>query len=179
MKLYIVIPHYIITEHVAQLARNTIKSFRDTCECVIVSCDDCGPYDSSFLKDISDVYIRNEKNLGFAGNCNVGFNWVIENEKEDCYVVCSNNDIEVFEGWFEEFKRAMDMYNGAIVGGLGYKGRMVEGMPIEMYRINPGSKFSSNSVSVGGRFDDWMFPGGLWFSTKNFLQEIAEYKKVK
>lgn len=177
MKLYIVIPHYLITEHVAELARNAIKSFRDTCECVIISCDDCGPYDSSFLKDISDVYIRNEKNLGFAGNCNVGFNWIIENEKEDAYVVCVNNDVEVFEGWFEEFKRALDMYDGAMVGGLGYKGRMVEGMPIEMYRINPGTKFSSNSVSIGGRFDDWMFPGGFYMTTKNFLLEMSSYIK--
>lgn len=178
-KIYIVVPHYIITEHVAQLARNAIKSFKNTADCVVISCDDCSPYDSSFLKDISDVYIRNEKNLGFAANCNVGFRWVIEHEKEDCWIVCANNDIEVYEGWFEEFKRMKDMYSWDMAGGLGYKGRMVEGMPIEMYKINPGSKFTSRSVSVGGRFEHWMMPGGFWISTLGCLKEMAEYIKIK
>ena len=176
-KIYVVIPHYIITEEVAQLARNAIRTFKETSDCVIISCDDCSPYkDVGFLKEMSDVYIRNKKNLGFAANCNVGFRWIMENVKDDCYIVCSNNDIEVYEYWFDELKNAMDMFQGAMVGGLGYKSKVVEGMPIEMYRINPGSKFTARYVSIGGRLEDWMFPGGLWMSTKSFLNEIAEDK---
>jgi len=180
MKLYICMPHYIITEHVAQLAKNAIASFKKTCDCTLISCDDCSPYkDVEFLKEMSDVYIRNEKNLGFAGNCNVGFNWIIENEKEDCYILCVNNDIEVYEGWFEELKRAMDMFQGSMVGGLGYKSKMVAGMPIEMYRINPGSKFTARYVGIKGRLEDWMMPGGMWMSTKNILVDISEERNGK
>jgi O-antigen biosynthesis protein len=175
-KVFVVMPHYIITEEVAQLARNAIRTFKETSDCFIISCDDCSPYeDIGFLKEMSDVYIRNKENKGFAGNCNVGFNWIFENVKDDCYVVCVNNDIEVFEGWFDELKNAMEMFQGAMVGGLGFKSRMVEGMPIEMYRINPGSKFTARYVSIGGRLEDWMFPGGMYMTTKGFLQENGLY----
>jgi GT2 family glycosyltransferase len=173
MKLYIVIPHYIITPHVADLAKAAVNSFKNTAECVVVNCDDCSPYDTSFLKDMPDVYIRNKENLGFASNCNVGFKWIMENEPEDCYIVCANNDIEVYRNWFEHLKRALEIGDGAMVGGLGYKGRYVEGMPIEQYDINPGSKFTGNYITEGGRLDDWMFPGGFWMTTKKNLEEIG------
>lgn len=173
MKIYIVIPHYIITEHVANLAKDAINSFKNTAECTIINCDDCSPYDTSFLKDMPDVYIRNKKNKGFAGNCNVGFKWIFENEKDDCYIVCANNDIEVYKDWFEYFRIALDIGKGNMVGGLGYKSKKVEGMPLTMYDQNPGSKFSGNYITEGGRLDDWMFPGGFWMTTKKDLQEIG------
>jgi GT2 family glycosyltransferase len=173
-KVFIIIPHYIITEHVAELARNAVNSFKNTADCIVVNCDDCSPYDTSFLKEMPDVYIRNKENLGFAGNCNVGFNWVFENEKDDCYIVCANNDIEVYPQWFERLKQAMEMGDGAMVGGLGYKGRWVEGMKIEDYEKNPGSKFTGNYITEGGRLDDWMFPGGMFMTKKSHLMDIRE-----
>lgn len=173
--LYIIIPHYIINEEVAQLAKNAIASFRKTSDCVIISCDDCSPYDSSFLKDISDVYIRNEENKGFAGNCNVGFKWILENEKDDCWIVCANNDIEVFDGWFEEFKKTREEFGGDALGGLGYKERIVEGMPIERYKENVGSLYNSSFLSEGGRCADWMFPGGFYLIRKSLLEECGLY----
>jgi GT2 family glycosyltransferase len=180
MRIYVVMPHYIITKEVAELAKNAIKSFKNTCDCTVISCDDCSPYeDVGFLKEMSDVYIRNEKNLGFAANCNVGFRWIFENEKDDCYIVCANNDIEVFEYWFDELKKALDMFQGSMSGGLGYKDRIVEGMRIEDYRINPGSKFTARYMSIGGRLQDWMFPGGMWMSTKGFLDKMSEIRDGK
>lgn len=170
-KLYIVIPHYVITEHVAELARNTIKSFKNTSDCTVINCDDCSPYDTSFLKEMPDVYIRNKENLGFAANCNVGFKWILENEKDDCYIVCANNDIEVFPNWFKWLKYALEIGKGDMVGGLGFKGRMVEGRPIEEYETNPGSKFTGNYITEGGRLDDWLFPGGFFMTTKKALEE--------
>jgi len=167
-------PHYIISPHVAELAKKAIESFKKTANCIVISCDDCSPYqDVAFLKEMSDVYIRNEENLGFAGNCNVGFKWIFENEKDDCWIVCANNDIEVYENWFENLKQAMELGDGAMVGGLGFKGRMVEGMPIEQYDINPGSKFQGNYITEGGRLDDWMMPGGFWMTTKKHLEEVG------
>lgn len=171
MKLYIVIPHYIITEHVAELARNAVNSFKNTADCIVVNCDDCSPYDTSFLKEMPDVYIRNKENLGFAANCNVGFKWIMENEPDDCYIVCANNDIEVYPRWFDYFKQAMELGNGSMVGGLGTRGRIVEGRDIKEYETNPGSKFAQQYISEGGRLEDWMFPGGFWMTTKKVLEE--------
>ena len=175
MKTYVVIPHYIITDTVAELARNTIKSFRDTSDVVIVSCDDCSETDTGFLKDISDVYIRNKENKGFAGNCNVGFKWILKNEKEECNVICANNDIEVFDGWLDEFNRILDISEARAIGGLGYKDRIVEGMPIQDYRNNPGSKYSANYYSQGGYLEDWMFPGGFYMIRKSMLDDYGLY----
>jgi len=175
MKIYIVIPHFIINEELVQLAKNAIKSFRDTSDCVIVSCDDCSPYDSGFLKEISDVYIRNEKNKGFAGNCNVGFNWILENEKDDCWIVCANNDIEVYSGWFEDFLKTDQMFKSDALGGYGYQNKIVEGRPIEEYKTNPGSLYNSNYVSEGGSSGDRLFPGGFYMIRKSLLEECGLY----
>jgi len=165
MKTYIVIPHYIITPHVAQLAKDAIKSFKETCDCVIISCDDQSPYeDVKFLEEMSDVYIRNEKNLGFAGNCNVGFRWILENVKEDADIVCVNNDIEVYEGWYEEFKRIQGLVGGRIIGGLGYKEKGF-----------PPDKKNANYVSIGGYLEDWMFPGGFYMINKTVLEDYGLY----
>lgn len=173
MKTYVVMPHYIITERVAELAKQAIQSFRDTSDVIIVSCDDASPYETEFLKEISDVCIENRKNKGFAGNCNVGFKWVLKNEKEDCNIICANNDIKVYPGWKEEFEKALSITNGSMVGGLGYRTGVIEGMSIEDYNINPGSKGTGNYLSEGGRLDDWMFPGGFWMMRKNVLEEVG------
>lgn len=170
-------PHYIITEHVAKLAKRAIESFRETCpDCIIVSCDDQSPYnDTEFLEEMSDVYIRNAKNLGFAANCNVGFKWILENEKEECNIVCANNDIEVYPNWLKYLEEAMDFCKGVMVGGLGYKARIVEGMPISEYETNPGSKFTSRYYSDGGRLEDWMFPGGFYMARKSTFEKHGLY----
>ena len=180
MKTYCVMPHYIITKHVAELAKQAIKSFKETADVILISCDDDSPYeDIGFLKEMSDVYIRNKKNKGFAGNCNVGFKWVLEHEKEDCYIVCANNDIKVYNNWLEEFEKVLDAFNGDLIGGLGYRVKIVEGKPLSQYSTNPQSKHKMNCISEGGRFDDWMFPGGFWMMRKNVLEDVVEYKKIK
>lgn len=170
--IYVVMPHYIINDKVAEFAKNAIASFKRTANCKIISCDDASPYDTSFLKDISDIYIRNEKNKGFAGNVNVGFIKALE--FDDCeWIVCANNDIEVYPQWFERFKQALDIANGDMVGGLGYKVKEIEGRPIGDYDKNPGSRFANNYLSEGGRLDDWVFPGGFWMMKRNVLEDIG------
>ena len=175
MKLYIVIPHYIITEQVANLAKNAINSFKKTADCTVINCDDCSPYDTSFLKDMPNVYIRNEKNKGFAGNCNVGFNWILEKEKGEAWVVCCNNDVEVYPGWFEEFKKTAEEFNGDAIGGLGYREKIIEARPIEEYKENPGSRYAQNYISEGGILDDWLFPGGFYMVKLSVLRELGLY----
>ena len=173
MKLYVIIPHYIITQHVADLAKRAIESFKETSDCIVLNCDDASPFDTSFLKEMPDVYIRNKENLGFAGNCNVGFKWIFENEPDDCYIVCANNDIEVYPRWFEYFKLAMELGKGNMVGGLGCRDRKVDGRDIKEYETNPGSRFAGQYITEGGRLDDWLMPGGFWMTTKKDLQEVG------
>ena len=166
MKTYIVIPQYIITEEIKQLAINTIKSFRDNAEVTIISVDDASPMNCDFLKELSDVYIKNDKNGGFAKTCNVGFNWIFENEEEDCYIVCANNDIEINKKVIPELAIPFDEFeNVAITGIVSTKVRYIDGLPLE--------DFNWGAVSEGGLLRDRMQDGGLWMSKKSILENIG------
>lgn len=160
MAVHIVINHYILNKEIEELALNTIKSFQKTSDCVIVSVDDCSPWDMSKIKEESDIFIKTPKNLGFAGSANFGFQYVLEHFEGD--VVYSNNDIEVNPGWYEEFCRMKDILKADMVGGLGYRDKL--------HPLEPKSKYSE-----GGRIDDWMFPGGFFMTTTNCLKEIGLY----
>jgi len=62
MKTYIIIPHYIVSEELKELAIQTINSFKkEFKDKVIISVDDGSPMDCSFLKEMSDIYIRNKE----------------------------------------------------------------------------------------------------------------------
>ncbi len=173
MKLYIVIPHYLISKELVGLAKDTIRSFKNTSDCIVVSVDDGSTMGTDMLKEESDIYIRQD-NRGFAPTMNVGFKWVMKHEKDDCYIVSSNNDILVYEGWFDEFKDMYRFGNG-LIGGLGYRTKIVEGMPLSKYKENPGSLYNNNVVSDSGRLRDWMFPGGLYMIKKSILEDIGLY----
>lgn len=172
MKIYVVIPHYIFTDELVTLASNAIKSFKNTADVQIISVDDDSPMDTTFLKELSDVYIRKERG-GFAKTCNAGFQWILDNVKEDCWVVCANNDIEVYPKWFERLKHAIELGRGSMVGGLGFRDKTIWGMPIEEYENNPQSNYNHNYITEGGRLDDWLMPGGFWMSTKKDLEEVG------
>lgn len=165
MTTYVVMPHFIATKELEQLSRNAIESFRKTSACILISVDDGSPMDTSYLKEISDVYIRNEVNFGFAVTCNKGIRWVMENEKEDCYIVCANNDIEVFDGWEDALIGQFEYGNVAFAGLVSNKERVIDGVPIERY--------SRQKETEGGLLDDWMQSGGLWMSTKSVLEKIG------
>lgn len=175
MKLYIVIPQYLINNELVELSKNAIDSFKNTSDCTLISVDDCGDRGVEMLKEKSDVYLKNEKNSGFAKTCNAGFRWILENEKEEAWVVCANNDIEVFEGWFEEFVKTMNEHNGDAIGGIGYRERIVEGKPLTEFKTNVGSLYNSSFISEGGRLGDWMFPGGFFMVKLSVLRELGLY----
>lgn len=159
MKIFVVIPHYILNEHTALLAKNAISSFKKY-PVTVVSVDDGSPYDTSCL-DESDVILRRE-NGGFAKACNTGFNYVLS-LNEPCWIVCANNDIEVSGNWIEEAQRCFnEPFNADMVGGLGYR---IKDFPIktDMY------------VSEGGLLADWMFPGGFYITTDKFFREVGLY----
>lgn len=160
MKTYVVMNHYIHTPELVELATNAIKSFRAH-DVIIVSVDDCSPMDTTFIKELSDVFIKRETNGGFAVSANDGLKYVLENEKEECIIVYANNDIEVYRNWLEEAHKFFG-FGADMVGGLGFKGR-------DFLWEN------STDYSMGGLYRDWMFPGGFFITKLSVLKDIGIY----
>ncbi len=173
MKTYIVISHYIVSDEVAQLAKDTILSFRKTKpDGIIISVDDVSPKHDPEIEVLSDVFIQREENGGFAKCVNTGFDWILKNDKEECWVVYANNDIEVYDGWFEEFEKCFNQFNAGMVGGLGYRSKEILGTPLSKW------KPEYNYYSEGGRLNDWMFPGGFFMTTRKFLRDVGVYDEA-
>lgn len=166
LKTYVIIPHFIITEELKELAINTIRSMKETSDVTIVSVDDGSTMDTSFLDNISDVVLRNEKNSGFAVTCNNGFKWVFENEKDNCFIVCANNDIEVYDGWLEAMKQPHLEYENVAVSGICHSQiKEIDGIHL--------SKKRDSKITDGGLNGELMQDGGLWMSTKDVLQKVG------
>lgn len=162
MKHYVVINHYILSKEIEKLAINAVKSFKDTADCVVVSVDDGSPIKSSALKELSDVWIPRKTNGGFAVSANTGLQWVLDHEKDDCYITYSNNDIEANRGWLDEVVRCFDDFNADAVAGLGYR---TKDYPIR----------TDKYVSEGGKLDDYMFSGGFFTVKSSLLRELGLY----
>lgn len=166
MKTYVVIPHFIISEELVKLAENTIKSFKDYSDVVVISVDDGSPMDTTFLKDLSDVYIRNKENSGFAITCNNGFKWIFKNEPNDCYIVCANNDILINKRVIPALQEPFDKFKDvAITGIFSTTCLNWQGTPLE--------KCNFGKISGGGLLGDRMQDGGLWMSKKSILKKIG------
>ena len=161
MNTYVVINHYILNEELNKMALECIQSFRDTCDAKIISVDDGSPFDTTEIESASDVFIKLPENLGFAKSANAGFNYVLTHF-ENCYVIYSNNDILVHGAWYGKFIRLLS--EGAdMVGGLGYRDK--EHPPKE----------NDRRYSIGGRLNDWMFPGGFYMTSDKLLREVGIY----
>jgi GT2 family glycosyltransferase len=167
-KIYVVMPHYIVTEDVKELAIDALKSFRKTSENIgkeifIISMDDNSPLANDFpeIRELSDLYIRNEENQGFGPNCNIGFRWIIDNVKDNCYIICANNDIEVYDNWYEGLIKPFEMFERVGVTGM-------------MSVMEKKDKdFRIMKMTKDGLCGDRMQDGGLWCSTKDILQEVG------
>lgn len=158
--IYVVIPHYIATAELEQLARNTIKSMRKTSDVFIVSVDDGSPRNTAFLEEISDKVLTNKTNMGFAKTCNKGFKWAISEGAD--YIICANNDIEVNGRWLESLKEPFEMFDKVGITGL------ISSMDKEKVQY-----FNKQRITEGGLLDHWMQSGGLWMSTSEVLKDIG------
>lgn len=170
MKIYVVIPQFLVTKELVELADNCIKSFRDSSDVFIISVDDSGEYQKADGADDvlnkSDLVLRNEKNSGFATTCNNGFRWIFENEKDDCYVICSNNDIEIHDKVIPELKKPFEIFEDvAITGIYSTTAKEWEGKPLKEMCIP--------KISQDGILGDRMQDGGLWMSKKSVLEKIG------
>jgi GT2 family glycosyltransferase len=173
MKTYVVIPQFLVNDELVQLAEDAIKSFRVD-DVFIISVDDCGEFQKAERADevmaLSDLVIKNEKNSGFAITCNNGFKWIFENEKDDCYIVCANNDIVVNKKTIQALKDPFEMFdNVAITGIISTMTQEWEGKPLE--------EMDWRKMSENGMCGDRMQDGGLWCSKKTILLKLAVYRK--
>jgi len=171
MRTYIIIPHYIVSEELKELATQTLESFKkEFKDKVIISVDDGSPMDCTFLKDLSDIYIKNKENSGFAITCNNGFKRAFkELGKEDGYIVCANNDIEVYGRTQEELIHPFNEFDNVAITGICHSREKVS--VGEHLRDKRGSKI------VDGGQAEVMQDGGLWMSKKSILEKITIYRK--
>lgn len=170
METYVVIPQFLVTKELVTLADNAIKSYRDSSDVFIISVDDCGEYPKADGADEvmakSDLVLTNKKNAGFAKTCNKGFRWIFDNVKEDCFIVCSNNDILVNKRVIPALQAPFKMFdNVAISGILSTREHEWEGKPLEEVDLG--------KITEGGLVLDRMQDGGLWMSKKGVLEEIG------
>lgn len=174
-KPIVVIPQFLVTDELVELADDCIKSYRESADVIIISVDDCGEYErAKGALDVlakSDLVITMPQNGGFAKACNAGFKKAFELIKDDGYIICSNNDILVHKRVIPELVRPFDLFdNVAITGITSTKEHKYENVPLV--------DWSFRGMSEGGQFRDWMSDGGLWCSKKSILEKIAIYRKI-
>ncbi len=167
MKTYVVMPNYIATPELEELATQAMSSIINTGKDIeIISVNDNSPLDTEFLKNYSTIRINNSVNLGFGKTCNMGFKWILNNTEEDCYIVCANNDIEVFKGWQEAMQEPFSLFdNVGLTGLISSKERIIDGISVE--------KYQKKRITEGGLLDYWMESGGFWMTKKSILEKVG------
>lgn len=171
-KTFVIIPQFLVTDELVELADNCIRTWKESSDVVIISVDDCGEYQKAKGADEvlnkSDFVVTMPKNGGFAKACNAGFKKACELSEEDCYIAFSNNDIEVHDRVLPELKRPFEMFdNVAITGITSTKEKTYENVPLKDWTFR--------GMSEGGQFRDWMQDGGLVFTKKSVLEKIGSY----
>jgi len=103
MKLSIVIPIYIINQHLADLTFKCIESvvkYTDDYELVIIDNKPDAIVNGSISREefssLADIYVANEKNIGTGAAWYQGAKLVTGK-----YICFMNNDIEVHKGWIK------------------------------------------------------------------------------
>jgi GT2 family glycosyltransferase len=164
-------PQMLITEELVELASKAIDSFRQN-DVYLISIDDAGEYPKAKgaleVMAKSDLVLTNKTNQGFGITCNRGFNWVFENEKDDCWIICANNDIEIEKNSIKELQRPFGMFEDvAITGICSTMEREIEGKKLKDY--------SRQVMSEGGLLGDHMQDGALICTKKSVLEKIGIY----
>lgn len=174
-KTSVIIPNLIVSEELLGLMQSTVKHFREgtpsEVELEIILIDDGStlPGAAEWMKENADIFIQNEHNLGFAKTCNRGFH-----AATGYYIVCANNDIEVYPGWWQAMtepfvKEATDVKfkHVGVTGLISYTGRLPEGVPIKDWKIK--------KITEGGLLNGWMQSGGLWMTTRPVMDECGMF----
>ncbi len=171
-KTFVVIPQFLVTEELVELAETCIRTWKESANVFIISVDDCGEYQKASGADEvlakSDLVITQPQNSGFARACNAGIKKAMEMGDEKDYIIISNNDIEVNKRVLPELQRPFEeMENVAISGIFSTILKNWEGRPLE--EVNLGQ------MAKDGQLGDRMQDGGLVCTTKGIMEKIGMY----
>lgn len=99
----VVIPCYIFDDTLLKLTERCICSVRDTSDVELIVVDNGSLIGSEFLKSEADIYIRNQKNLGYVKALNQGLKLCTKE-----YIVIGSNDVVVPQDWEAVYKDILD-----------------------------------------------------------------------
>ena len=170
MKTKVIIPQFLVTDELVQLAEDCIKSYRENSDAYIISVDDAGEYKKADRADevlaLSDKVITMPQNSGFARACNAGFKYAMEMEEES-YIICSNNDILIHDRVIPELTRPFEMFDNVAITGIWSTKEK------EMFEGKLLRDWNGGRMAQGGLLGDRMQDGGLWCSKSSILKKVG------
>lgn len=89
----VVMPAYNVNDELVALTKNAVESFGNV---PLIVVDNASPVGGGYLRSIADVYVRNQKNLGYAAAVNQG----LDLARTDMVAV-ANTDVVVSPNWQE------------------------------------------------------------------------------
>lgn len=90
MPVSVIMPCYNTDQEIHQMTQMAIESIREAGEVELIIIDNASTFAPAYLRDIADVYVRNQKNIGYPGAVNQGIALATND------ILCiSNNDIRV------------------------------------------------------------------------------------
>lgn len=96
----LILPCYLATDELVHLTYDALESFGDVKKIII---DNASPIAGGILRSNADIYIRNQKNLGYAKAVNQGLKLA-----EPGLIAIANNDVRVSPNWQEVAKEVFE-----------------------------------------------------------------------
>lgn len=104
---------YNFNEDLSQLTKNSIHSVKQAPMGKLIMIDNASAFGGGFMREQSDIYIRNKENVGYPAAVNQG---VALTKSE--FIAISNNDIRVPANWSEV---ALDIFKDSKVGSVHFR----------------------------------------------------------
>lgn len=98
-----VMPAWIRDEKLLDLTKNAIHAFRELNGGELIIVDNASPIGGGYLRKEADIYIRNQKNLGYAPAMNQGLKLTTSK-----YVAFYENDVRVSPNAFDVARKILD-----------------------------------------------------------------------
>jgi len=111
--MYVIMPCFNTEKEIHDLTEMAVESIRNAGNVKLIIVDNGSTYAVKALKNLADIYIRNETNLGYPKAVNQGL------KKAKSKVICiANNDIRVPKGIFDLEKELLKHHK---IGSLHFK----------------------------------------------------------
>jgi len=90
MKISTIMPCYNTTKEIHDLTEMAVESIREAGETELIIIDNGSTFGVGYLKEVADVYVKNDKNIGYPAAVNQG----LKAGSGDIFCI-SNNDVRV------------------------------------------------------------------------------------